>query len=254
MTSRGSTIWELLQECVRSLSEPFRASEIIGWFRRHHPEVNEASIRTHIQGATSNVSLESRGAFARRTPLRTRMDHGLYARYRGEAAVGECRVQWVGSAARPPHETPSDPDWYTEAKIQSLVVSHLVSEGWSITSVADTATRARGIDVVARRGDQMIGVEVKGYPTRDYEDPARKGERKPSHPSAQAATYFAQAVLSAMRLRTSRPELLNVSAVPDFPRYRTLAEETRSSLIACGIDVWFVADDGSIDKPLGHQP
>jgi hypothetical protein len=36
------------------------------------------------------------------------------------AAAGERRVPWAGSATRPPHETPSDSDWYTEAKIQSL--------------------------------------------------------------------------------------------------------------------------------------
>jgi hypothetical protein len=34
-----ATIWEMLAESVRQLDEPFRRSEIIGWFRRHHPEV-----------------------------------------------------------------------------------------------------------------------------------------------------------------------------------------------------------------------
>lgn len=77
MAAGHPTIWTLLEECVGSLSEPFRASEIIGWFRRHHPEVNEQSLRTHIQGATGNVSRDSRGTFATRTPLLTRIDHGL---------------------------------------------------------------------------------------------------------------------------------------------------------------------------------
>lgn len=48
------TIWERLAQCVALLDKPFRASEIIGWFRRHHPEVNEASVRrpdsTHHEG------------------------------------------------------------------------------------------------------------------------------------------------------------------------------------------------------------
>jgi hypothetical protein len=253
VTLGGATIWELLAECVRSLSEPFRASEVIGWFRRHHPEVNEGSIRAHIQGATSNVSQESRGAFASRTPLLTRLDHGLYGRYQGGGTAVERRVRQAGSAVGPSNKTPGLPDWFTEDRVQSLVVSRLVSLGWSITAVADTASKARGIDVVARRGDRTIAVEVKGYPGRDYADPNRKGERKPSHPSAQAATYFAQAVLSTMRLRTSRPELVNVIALPDFPRYRALAEETRGSLIACGIDVWLVAEDGSVGEPLRSQ-
>ncbi len=36
-----TTTWAKLAEAVRHLEEPFRRSEIIGWFRRHHPEVNE---------------------------------------------------------------------------------------------------------------------------------------------------------------------------------------------------------------------
>lgn len=83
------TIWGRLEECVRQLSEPFRASEIIGWFRRHYPDVKEQSLRAHIQVATSNASPGSRGAFASRRALITRIDHGLYVRYVGDTDVGE---------------------------------------------------------------------------------------------------------------------------------------------------------------------
>lgn len=77
----ADTIWQRLEECVQYLSEPFRASEIVGWFRRHYPDVKEQSLRAHIQVATSNASSESRGAFVRRQPLLTRVEHGLYRRY-----------------------------------------------------------------------------------------------------------------------------------------------------------------------------
>lgn len=79
----SETIWDRLAECVGLLSEPFEASEIVGWFRRHYPDVKEQSVRAHIQVATSNASLASRGAFANRTPLITRISHGLYRRYDG---------------------------------------------------------------------------------------------------------------------------------------------------------------------------
>jgi hypothetical protein len=36
-----------------------------------------------------------------------------------------------------------------EATVQSFVVSYLVGEGWQIVRVADTASRERGIDVLA---------------------------------------------------------------------------------------------------------
>lgn len=79
----AATIWDRLEDCVQHLSEPFRASEIVGWFRRHYPDVKEPSLRAHIQGATSNASAVSRGPFANREPLITRIGHGLYRRFEG---------------------------------------------------------------------------------------------------------------------------------------------------------------------------
>jgi hypothetical protein len=72
------SIWSLLEYCVWQLDEPFRRSEIIGWFRRHHPEVLESSLAVHIQGATADVP--NRGQFASREPLLVRVDRGLYRR------------------------------------------------------------------------------------------------------------------------------------------------------------------------------
>jgi hypothetical protein len=50
------SVWSMLAECVGQLDEPFRRSEIIGWFRRHYPQVNESTLAAHIQAATANVS------------------------------------------------------------------------------------------------------------------------------------------------------------------------------------------------------
>lgn len=85
--SVADTIWDRLEECVQYLSEPFRASEMVGWFRRHYPDVKEQSLRAHIQVATSNASAESRGMFANRQPLITRIEHGLYRRFDGDPAL-----------------------------------------------------------------------------------------------------------------------------------------------------------------------
>lgn len=78
------TIWNLLAQCVTQLDEPFRRSEIIGWFRRHCPETNEASLAAHIQSATANGG-HATGQFASRQPLLIRVEHGVYRRYRGES-------------------------------------------------------------------------------------------------------------------------------------------------------------------------
>lgn len=72
----------MLADCAGRLDEPFRRSEIMGWFRRHHPEVNEATLAAHIQAATANAANRERNfpGVAGRPPLLQRIDHGLYVR------------------------------------------------------------------------------------------------------------------------------------------------------------------------------
>jgi hypothetical protein len=75
------TVWSMLEECVSQLDEPFRRSEIIGWFRRHHPEVNESTLAAHIQAATANAANRAQNnPLGTRRPLVRRVDHGLYVR------------------------------------------------------------------------------------------------------------------------------------------------------------------------------
>ena len=76
---------------------------------------------------------------------------------------------------------PIGEEWHTEANVQAFLVTALVSDGWRILSVANTATKEHGIDVIARDG-QTVGVEVKGFPSRGYADPTRSGEVKPHEP------------------------------------------------------------------------
>ncbi len=128
-------------------------------------------------------------------------------------------------------------EWHTEANVQAAVVTALAQARWKVRSVADTATKERGIDVIAERGGLTVGVEVKGFPSRTYADPSRAGETKPTAPSTQAGHWFAQAILAAMRLRSKEPTWRSVIALPDFPRYRNLHAETMGSLSAAQIEV-----------------
>lgn len=112
--------------------------------------------------------------------------------------------------------------------------------------MANTATKEHGIDVIASRDAQTVGVEVKGFPSRSYADPARASEAKRTSPSTQAAHWYAQAVLAAMRLRGKEPTWRSVIALPHFPRYRDLYAETAASLTAAQIEIWWVDQDGLV--------
>ena len=161
----------------------------------------------------------------------------------GPSPVGAIRA---GAAPRLGREELSE-EWHTEANVQAVVVTNLASRGWRILSVANTATKEHGIDVIAVLGGQTTGVEVKGFPSRNYADPSRVGETKRTRPSTQAGHWYSQAILAAMRLRGKKPHWRSVIALPDFPRYRDLYAETSGSLSAAEIEVWWVASDGSMN-------
>lgn len=147
----------------------------------------------------------------------------------------------------PSNQDPTDLSWRTEANVQAAVVGALQSRGWTIVSQADTATKEHGIDVLARHDERIVGIEVKGFPSTTYADPRRMGEVKPTQPSTQAVHWYAQAVLAAMRLRSRHPEYASVVAVPDVKRYRSLHAETRQSLQAAEIQVWWVGPSGDVE-------
>lgn len=155
-------------------------------------------------------------------------------------------------AARPATAAPAEVgagEWHTEANVQAALVTALAGEGWRILSVANTATKEHGIDVIASRDGRTVGVEVKGFPSRSYADPARAGEAKRTSPSTQAGHWYSQAVLAAMRLRGKEPGWGSVIALPDFPRYRDLHAETAGSLAAAQIEVWWVDQAGTVHRP-----
>ncbi len=140
-------------------------------------------------------------------------------------------------------------EWHTEANVQASLVTALAADGWRILSVANTATKEHGIDVIASRDGQTVGIEVKGFPSRGYANPARANEVKRTSPSTQAGHWYSQAVLAAMRLRGKEPAWRSVIALPDFPRYRDLHAETSGSLAAAQIEVWWVDQGGAVHRP-----
>lgn len=159
----------------------------------------------------------------------------------------------VGSAGPPPTAvspglTPHQQEWFWEGNVQALVVRHLAALGAVVHSVADTASKAHGTDVVATVDGRRLHVEVKGWPSTTYADPRRAGEVKRTQPTVQAKHWYAEAVLSALRLRGRYAEDRVAVALPAFDRYRRLAEETAPTLGVVGIEVWFVDESGEVHR------
>ncbi len=167
---------------------------------------------------------------------------------------GGTRVAGLATSAPPNPVVVSSPDstpgaikpWSWEGNDQANVVAHLAQHGWSIVSVADTASQQRGVDIAAERDGQPLLVEVKGWPGTTYARGEKAGQPKPTQPTSQAKHWYADALLTVLRLRGKDPEARVAIALPDMPRYRRLLEETRSSLSALDVRVMFVTENGVV--------
>lgn len=137
-----------------------------------------------------------------------------------------------------------DPRW--EGNVQNTIISHLVAEGWTIVSAADTASQARGIDIVAGRGGRRLLIEVKGYPARTYARGERAGQPKPTQPSLQAKHWLSDALLKSLRTREKHPDAQVAIGLPDLPRYRTLLGDIAGSLAVLEVQVLLVHDDRTV--------
>jgi hypothetical protein len=138
------------------------------------------------------------------------------------------------------------PDWPWEGAVQAAFVDLLARNGWTITSIADTASKAPGVDVLATKGARRLGAEVKGWPSANYADPRRATEVKRTQPSTQAGHWFSQALLKSVLLLDSHPGYETLMVLPDYPRYRDLTARTRTGRRAANIHVVLLGRTGDV--------
>ncbi len=136
-------------------------------------------------------------------------------------------------------------EWYWEGNLQTRVVSLLRKRGYQ-TYASDTLSKERGPDILAVKGDEKVLFEVKGWPGDKFADGIRAGEKKKANPNAQAGTWFSEAMLTLMKAKTNYPDHALILVVPDFPRYRRLAEATKTAVDLLGFKIWYVNVNGEV--------
>lgn len=140
-----------------------------------------------------------------------------------------------------------DDEWFWEGNIQAAVVSHLARKGWLIRRVASTASSEHGVDIAAARGADRLVLEVKGYPGTVYARGEKQGESRFGSVGAQARTYFSNALLSGLLMRTDHPRSSVALAFPGVTTYSALAGRVAQPLADCGVAVWLVSEDGTVE-------
>ena len=238
MTCREQVLAAVAALRVRNGKQPVSVAEIVAEVARTGSRHAESTVRTHV---TSHMCINA--AQAPNWPDLRRVGRGLYV------PVVEGPTQ-VLSASLTPSETAVEIEaepgrmWPWEGAVQAIFAAYLADHGWEVTAVADTASKAHGVDVLAERGDRHLGAEVKGWPSTGYADPRRAEEVKPTQPTTQAVHWFSQAVMKSLMLLDCHPGLESLVVLPAYPRYRDLASRTRTGRTLAGVHVVLLGSDG----------
>ncbi|HEY3380006.1 MAG TPA: hypothetical protein VGL77_21235 [Armatimonadota bacterium] len=129
-----------------------------------------------------------------------------------------------------------DRPWHWEGNVQAHLIAWLVNHGYAIRSVADTASRSPGKDIIAVGADrQELWVSVKGYPAPD------------KHPNTQARHWFSQAIFDALLYRDENPDVQLAVAFPgEFETYRALAKRMGWLRAALPFTIYWVMATGEV--------
>ena len=139
-------------------------------------------------------------------------------------------------ASKPPlnNEPVGTNAWFWEGNVQGRVVSYLVQNGYSIRSVADTASRAQGKDIIAVAPDHTeLWVSVKGFPEKS--------------PNVQARHWFSSAVFDLILYRGESSFVELALALPDdFTTYANLSPRVEWLKRTMPFKIYWVSENGSV--------
>ncbi|HVV75138.1 MAG TPA: hypothetical protein VHC43_03805 [Mycobacteriales bacterium] len=225
---------------TRNGGRPFAPIDIIREMNRLGTSFADETIRSHV---VHHMCVDAPGrATVGWNDLR-RVGRGMYM-LNGDDATPIRRVAASSSAASPD----AMHAWPWEGAVQKVFQDWLEGYGWTVTGTADTATRERGVDLLAHRRGRQLGGEVKGWPSTKYADPRRADEVKRTQPTNQASHWFSQALMKAMMLLETHPDHESLIVLPDYPRYRDLAHRTSRGRSAADIHVVFVTSEGQAES------
>jgi len=213
-----------------------------------------AGLKDNPEGLDDDVLAERLGLAQRQqanSRCRELAREGLVER---RSVGGKLRNFWIGPVVAPAlvkdvgvAPTGSGKPWCWEGNVVRTVVSYLTDRGWTIETIADTATGEPGADIQATRSDQILVVEVKGYPSKFYERGPKVGQPKRTNPSTQARHWVAEALLTAL-LRQSNGQTTQVAmAFPEFDVYTKLLARIRQSISQLGLMVLIIGESGRVD-------
>ncbi len=155
---------------------------------------------------------------------------------------GKIHNFWNEGKQPPPTPPNVKPDnvkpWFWEGNVQTSVVRYLEQRDYVIRSAANTASKERGKDIEAEHDGEILWITVKGYP---------EGTKR-THPSTQAGHWFKQATFDILQYRGENGEARLGMALPDFPRYRSLAQKIKWFQPVAKFTYYWVQESGKVTE------
>ena len=124
--------------------------------------------------------------------------------------------------------------WYWEGNVQSAVVTHLTHHHYVIRSVADTASRVSGVDIIAVTAEgKEHWISVKGYPDKSS--------------NVQARHWFSGAIFDLILYHGENPDVQLGIALPDgFATYRNLLPRIKWLKDSLSCQVYWVSENKEV--------
>jgi Holliday junction resolvase-like predicted endonuclease len=138
-----------------------------------------------------------------------------------------------------------DDDWFWEGNVQKILVNYLQEKGFEVEA-ANTAKKTTGADIIAKRSNENLIVEVKGWPSDKYMDGPNQGQPKPTQPTLQAKHWLSEAFLTIIRRKSKYPKHALAIGLPHCKRYVALLKEMDWAIKSLGIKIYFVESDGTV--------
>lgn len=171
----------------------------------------------------------------RRVSGRSLTDFQAARKRRADALVASASTEW---------------DW--EGSLVATLAAWLKEQGWQEVSRANAALREHGIDLVMEKHGRTRVIEVKGWPAAKHSTGPKSGTPKQWR-STMGRNYLGDLVLSAMVLRSSRPDDEVAIAVPDRETFVSLLGRIRSSLETLGIGAYVIDQHGGVKAFLSVE-
>lgn len=145
----------------------------------------------------------------------------------------------VADDSKPPQSVAdgAEKPWFWEGRVQSAVVDFLRQTGYQIKTVAHTASKQQGKDIIAiAPSGTTLWISAKGYPVGTIR----------TNPPTQARHWFAQALFDLILWRGEDSSVSLALALPQKETHRKLASRAGWFLATTRNCIYWVDRNGSV--------